>query len=35
MIIQEGGVSSIMASYNQVGVAGGAGALHATQKRTC
>jgi beta-glucosidase len=31
MIIQEGGVSSIMASYNQVGVMGGASALHATQ----
>ncbi|HEY7376620.1 MAG TPA: glycoside hydrolase family 3 N-terminal domain-containing protein [Polyangia bacterium] len=31
MIVQEGGVSSIMASYNQVGVAGGAAALHSTQ----
>jgi beta-glucosidase len=31
MIIQEGGVSSIMASYNQLGVQGGAAALHATQ----
>ena len=30
MIIQEGGVSSIMASYNQVGVTGGS-ALHSTQ----
>jgi beta-glucosidase len=31
MIIQEGGVSSIMASYNQLGVQGGTAALHATQ----
>jgi beta-glucosidase len=31
MIVQEGGVSSIMASYNQVGVQGGTSALHATQ----
>ena len=31
MIIQEGGVSSIMASYNQVGVMGGTAASKATQ----
>jgi beta-glucosidase len=31
MIIQEGGVSSIMAAYNQVGVMGGAAPLHSTQ----
>ena len=31
MIVQEGGVSSIMASYNQIGVQGGATALHSTQ----
>ncbi len=30
MIVEEGGVSSIMAAYNQVGVAGGS-ALHSTQ----
>ena len=30
MIVKEGGVSSIMAAYNQVGVAGGS-ALHSTQ----
>jgi beta-glucosidase len=31
MIVKEGGVSSIMAAYNQVGVTGGASALHSTQ----
>jgi len=31
MIIQEGGVSSIMAAYNQIGVMGGAAALKSTQ----
>ncbi|HMF42139.1 MAG TPA: glycoside hydrolase family 3 C-terminal domain-containing protein, partial [Polyangia bacterium] len=31
MIVQEGGVSAIMASYNQIGIAGGAAALHSTQ----
>src|SRR4051812_11774255 len=31
MIVQEGGVSSIMAAYNQVGITGGAAALHSTQ----
>src|SRR4029077_11054115 len=31
MIVKEGGVSSIMAAYNQVGITGGAAALHSTQ----